>query len=299
MKIKTTFSAPMLAIVVMMLLVASRFIELDTLSYRENIFLAVIVLQLLVIVVPSAFYIKLKGSGFGSKLRLAPFSVEKLLVTLLATLTLILADMLLKLVLYQIGWIEDTYSIYYYYLNGAEPSVLYALVTFALLPSIAEELFFRSLLCAEYESSGVITAVIASAALYGMFGMNFGYFPVYFLAGLIFALVLYLTRSVFASMLCHLIYSVFDLAAGETVRTIITKPQSMAFLVFAIAGLLLLCLAALFGECERIFYGYALAGDRADYVNPKAGLRTFAEALLAPPFLVAILVFVVAAIQFG
>ena len=301
MKVKSTFLAPLLFIVALLLLAASRYVDLDALAYRENICLAVIVLQLLILIVPSAFYAKIKGEGYARRLRLAPFGIEKLLVTLLAAVTLILGDTVIKLFLYQVGAIDGAYSIYYYYLNGYEPSVLYSLITFALVPSICEEFLFRSLLCAEYESSGVVTAAVASAAMYAMFGMSFGYFPVYFFAGLMFALVMYLTRSVFASMLCHLIYSVFELAAGETVRTVITKPQSTGFLIFALVGLFLLCLAALFGECERIYYNYALAGKKVDYAAdcPKFSIRKFSEALLTPSFLVAILVFLITAFTFN
>jgi len=130
--------------------------------------------------------------------------------------------------------------------------------------------------------------------------MDAGYFPVYFFAGIMFALVMYLTRSVFASMICHFFYSLFDLAAADTVRTILTKPQSMGFLIFALVGLFLVCLAGLFGECERIYYGYALAGDRSaknGEEHPRFSLRMFTESLLAPTFVAALLVFIVAAMQ--
>ncbi len=301
MKLKSTFAAPILVIFVMLMFTASRYIDIGSLSYRENICLAIIVLQLLILVVPSAFYTKIRGDGFIKKMRLAPIGIEKLLLTLLAAFVLILGDTLLKLALYNIGFIDAEYSLYYYYLDGTSPGVLYSLIAFAVVPSVCEELMFRSLLCAEYESSGTVTAVIASSMLYAMFGMNFGYFPVYLFAGLMFALVMYITRSVFASMLCHLCYSVFELAAGETVRTIITKPQSTSFLIFAVAGTFLLALAALFGEAERTYYGYALSGKRAEYAEkcPRFNLRLFSQALLAPPFLVALLVFIIAAIQFS
>lgn len=301
MKIKSTFMAPILVIAVILMLAASRYVDLASLSYQNNIALSVIVIQLLILVVPFAFYAKLKGEGFGKKLRFAPIGIEKLLVTLLAAITLILGDILIKLGLYNIGAVSSAHSVYYYYLDGSMPGVLYSLITFAVVPSIAEELVFRSLLCAEYESSGVVTAAVASSALYGMFGMNFGYFPVYFFAGLMFVLIMYLTRSVFASMVCHLCYSVFELAAGDTVRTIITKPQSTGFLIFALTGAFLLSLAALFGEAERIYYTYAMAGKSAEYAEkcPSFSMRLFLQALLAPPFLVAVLLFVVAAIQLG
>lgn len=297
MKLKSTFSAPLLFIVALILLAASRYIDLEALAYKENICLALIVLQLLILVVPTAFYSKIKGDGYVKRLRFAPFGIEKLLATLLAALTLIIGDTLIKMLLYRTGAIEGAYSVYYYYLNGYEPGVLYSLVTFALVPSICEELFFRSVLCAEYEHSGAITAVIASSLFYAMFAMNFAYLPVYFFAGVMFALVMYMTRSVFASMLCHLVYAVFELAAGDTVRTVITKPQSTGFLIFTFTSAFLLCLVVLFGEFERIYYSYALAGKKNDDSAPKVkfDIRKFSEALLAPPLLVAILLFVVVA----
>lgn len=301
MKIKSTFMAPIPVIAVMLLFAVSRFVDLGAMATGQNICLAVIVLQLLIIVVPTAFYTKLKGEGFISSLRFRLIGVEKLLVTFLAAVTLILGDILLKMVLYNVGLINAPYSVYDYYLKGTEPGVLYALITFALVPAFCEELLFRSLLCAEYEDRGAFTAVIASSLLYGMFSMDFGYFPIYFFAGLMFALVMYLTRSVFASVLCHLCYSVFELGAGETVRTVITKPQSIGFLIFAVAGLFLLCLSVLLGECERIYYGYALKGTHDEYVDkcPGFDIKAFFDALLAPPFLVAALLFVISAIQFG
>ncbi|MBE6613396.1 MAG: CPBP family intramembrane metalloprotease [Ruminococcaceae bacterium] len=299
MKLKTTFSAPILGALVLLLLIASRFLELETLSLQENICLAIIVLQVIILIVPSAFYVKIRGEGFSKRLRFAPIGIEKLLVTLLAALTLILGDTLMKLILYHIGYTESSHSVYSYYIGTADPGVIYTLVTFAILPAIAEELLFRGIFCAEYESEGALTAVIASAGLYGMFSLSFGRFPIYFFAGLIFALVMYLTRSIFASMICHLCYALFDLAAGPTVHTIITKEQSTGFLIFVLAGLFLLCLASLFAECERIYYGYSLADTPSEYANPKANLRTFAQALLAPPYLIVLAVFVVAAVQFG
>lgn len=298
MKIKSVFAAPILVIISIMLLVGSRYIELDMPNYSENICLAIIVIQLLALVVPSAFYMKLRGDGFVRRMRIKPMGIEKILVTLLAVIVLILGDTLIRLFLYPMGLIDSVFSNYYYYLKGVQPGVLYSLVTFALVPSVCEEVLFRSVLCAEYESEGAVTAVIGSAALYGMFSMSFGYFPIYFFAGLIFALVMYLTRSVFAAIICHLCYNLYQIVAADTVKTILVKPQSTGFLVFAVAAAFITALAALFGECERIYYGYAMKGMEAEYAKscPKFSLRRFLEALLSPTFLVCVLIFVVAAI---
>lgn len=300
MKIKSTFMAPMLIIAVILLTVMSRYVQLDTLELQENICLAVIVIQLLVLVVPAAFYIKLKGEGFVSRMNLRLFGPQKILATVIAAFTAIFGDMLLKLVLYNIGLIKGTYSVYAYYLNGTSPGVLYALVTFAVVPAICEELLFRSVLCAEYDSGGILTAAVASSLLYAMFGMNWGYFPIYFFIGIIFTHIMYLTRSVFASMVCHFIYCIYELVLGETVQTIITKPQSTGFLFFVMAGGFLLCLLMLMGESSNIYYGYAL-DERISSSPVKPGgfsARALVKAILAPPFLIAVLLFAVAAIQF-
>lgn len=301
MKIKSAFAAPILVIIAMLMLVGARFIKLDASAYRENICLAVIVIQFAALVVPSAFYIKLKGEGFVKRMRIRPMGIEKLLVTLLAVIVLVLGDTVIRLFLYQTGIIESNYSVYYAYMGGVQPGVLYSLVTFALVPAVCEELLFRSVLCAEYESEGVITAAIISAALYGMYGMSIGYFPIYFFAGLIFALVMYLTRSVFAAIICHLFYNLYEIGLGDTVKSILTKPQSTGFLIFAVAAAFLIALAAFFGECERIYYGYALKGIEAEYVkkSSRPSLRRFIEMILTPTFLLCVLIFVIAAVQFG
>lgn len=285
----------------MLMLVASRFLDLSMLSYRENIFLAVIVLQLLILVVPTVFYAKLRGEKFLKRMRCIPFGIEKLLVTLLAAAALIFGDILIKLSMHTLGLMSGEYSVYFYYLSGEETNIIYSLLTFCIVPAVAEELLFRSVMCAEYEKSGVVTTAVASSVLYAMFGINLSYFPVYFFAGIIFVLVMYLTQSVFASMLCHLIYNVAVLSFGETVWNIITKQQNRSFLVFVITFLFLVCLSGLFSECERIYYGYSLANKNSDYAKdcPRFNLRLFLEALLAPPFLATALIFLVAAIQFS
>ena len=303
MKLKGTFTAPLLVVIVMFLTAASRFLDLSALAYNENICLAVIVVQLVTLAVPTVFYTRLRGQKFLARMRFRLFSPDKLLVTLLASLTLIFGDILLKLGLKSIGIIDGDYSVYgwFFKASGADADLIYSLMTFAVIPSVAEELLFRGVLPVEYESNGVVTAVIASSLLYAMFGMNFGYFPVYFLCGIFFSMLTYLTRSILAPMLCHLLYSVSWLIFGETIWKILDKPQSTAFLIFAVGGIFLVALSSLLSECERVYYQYALANRESDYAKacPVFSAGKFFEAVFAPPFPAAALVFAAAAIHFG
>lgn len=303
MRFRGTFTAPLVVIVVMFLVGASRFLDLAALSFHENICLAVIVIEFVTIVVPTVFYARLRGDRFVSRMRLRAFGPDKLFVIILAAVTLFFADVLLKLGLHAVGAVSENYSIYTYYFRGTGETVdfVYSLITFVVIPSVSEELLFRGVLIPEYEDNGAVTAVVATSLLYGMFGMSFGYFPVYFLQGLFFGTVTYLARSVFASMLCHFVFSSVWLVFGETVWRIIEKPQSTAFLVVALGGIFLVAMSSLLSECERIYYNYSTAGRESDYAKecPRFSPAKFAEALFAPPFPAAALVFAAAAVHFG
>ena len=301
---KPTLSAPALVIVVMLMLAASRHFDLTALSYQENVCLAVIVLQILILFVPSAFYIRLHDhptagtdAGFISRMRLKPFGLEKLLATGLAALTIVLGTVLLKLLMFNIGAIDGEYSVWRSFLDGNEPNVVYSLLTFCVIPAIAEEILFRGVLCVEYEGNGALTAVVLSAGLYAMFGLNLGYFPILFFAGLGYGLVYYMTRTIFLPIICHTLVSLVELIIDETVWNIISKPHSTVFLIFALVGVFLLCLASLFSECERLYFGYSLRNVSSGELG-KQSAGEFLKALLAPPYLLAALVFIVAIIGF-
>ncbi len=297
MKLKSTTTAPTLVIFVMLLLEVSRRFDLKQLSYQQNICLAVIVLQILILFVPSAFYMRMRGENFVSKMRIKPFGAEKLLATALAALTIVAGTVLLKLLMHSIGAIDGEYSVWRAFLDGEEPNILYNLITFCVIPAIAEEILFRGVLCVELESNGALTAVLLSAGLYAMFGLNFGYFPIIFFAGLGYALVYYMTRTLFAPIICHLLVSISELLIDETVWNIISKPHSTVFLIFALVGIFLLCLASLFSECERIYFGYALRNFSSAELGEQS-MASFLKTLLAPPYLLAILLFIIVVIGF-
>ena len=138
MRFRGTFTAPLVVIVVMFLVGASRFLDLAALSFHENICLAVIVIELVTIVVPTVFYARLRGDMFVSRMRLRAFGPDKLFVIILAAVTLFFADVLLKLGLHAVGAVSEDYSIYTYYFRGTGETVdfVYSLITFVVIPSV-------------------------------------------------------------------------------------------------------------------------------------------------------------------
>ena len=73
-----SITAPVAVLAVFILLLLTRFLEGELLT-RENEYVAIIVLQLLIFMLPATIYIKLTA-GNTSELRLAPFGLGHLLL---------------------------------------------------------------------------------------------------------------------------------------------------------------------------------------------------------------------------
>ncbi len=292
---KKFLSTGIFPLVTLMLMGISRFLDLNELGYRDNICLAVIVLQLLILAVPTAFFIKLKGDGYPKRMRLAPIGLEATLIAVLAAVVLILGEVLIRLSMVGLGISFSEWSPYAYYLsNSADQGIVYILFTLVVIPAVFEELLFRSVICAEYESNGAVIAVLLSSLLYAMFGFSFTRFFSSFVCGLVFALVMYMTRSVWSSVITHLLYNLVIYFADATINNIVTKPQSTFFLLFVIGGLFLLALFGLFSESERCFFALAADNANSGYVgaNTTFKVNLFAANILSPAFITSAGIFV-------
>ena len=74
----------------------------------------------------------------------------------------------------------------------------------ALLPAFCEEIVYRGVFFQTYGKISVIPGALLSALLFGAMHGNLNQFAYAFLMGFAFALVVYATKSLFASMLMHL-----------------------------------------------------------------------------------------------
>lgn len=83
-------------------------------------------------------------------------------------------------------------------------SLLMLVLSIAVAPAICEELIFRGILFNEYrKSTSVMTLVIMNGLLFGLFHMNIQQFSYAFIFGVLSAIVVYLTDSIYPSILMH------------------------------------------------------------------------------------------------
>ena len=99
-----------------------------------------------------------------------------------------------------------------------------ALIIVALTPAICEELVFRGFIQSKYESQPIVIAAVVNGLFFGMIHMNLHQFTYAFAMGIVFAYMVYYTRSVFAGILAHFVvnatqYTLGYFAAGQVIES--------------------------------------------------------------------------------
>ncbi|WP_099469131.1 CPBP family intramembrane glutamic endopeptidase [Konateibacter massiliensis] len=75
----------------------------------------------------------------------------------------------------------------------------------AILPAISEEFVFRGVLFHTYRKSSVLYGVVLSGIVFGLMHLNFNQFSYAFVIGIIFALLIEATGSIYTTMIAHFI----------------------------------------------------------------------------------------------
>lgn len=97
-------------------------------------------------------------------------------------------------------------------------SFLVNLILMAIIPAISEEFVFRGVLFHTYRKTSVLYGIVVSGVIFGLMHMNFNQFSYAFILGILFALIIEATGSIFATMLAHFIIngnSVVMMASSE------------------------------------------------------------------------------------
>jgi 5-formyltetrahydrofolate cyclo-ligase len=248
------------------LLLLSRLLDALLLD-RDNEYLAVVLLQILIFVIPGYLFLRFRGKSYTKRLRLKAPGFDHLLLMASAAGVLITGCFLLSVLMGNLsaGQSFVLYDTFTSHQDGTTMGVAYLVLAYAVLPAVCEEVIFRGILCAEFEGGGVACAIAVSSILFSMLHFNLLAMPVYLFAGVILALVLYATRSVFCAVIVHFLYNLFCLFGQSGFADFyVTQSATTLFLILMIAALLL-CLAVFFGESSRLYRAYAKDGASDAY----------------------------------
>lgn len=302
-KIKRTLSAPLLVVCCYAALALSSLIDPAALASKDNIYLSVIILQMLIFLIPGIIYCKLRGKKCTKNLSIKSFGPRKLLFSVFSFLALLAGAALIKLALYELGFFSTSYTLYADYIpsdTGSFSSIIYIILALAVLPAVTEEFIFRGIVFQEYRASGCskITSVILSALLFAMLHFNIGQLPVYFFGGIVFAAVMIVTESISAAILVHFLNNAFSLFFETSLLRMISQADSAIFILFIFAVMFILFLILALHEAERIIYDKGMSGAEPPFGIPTKKQKSqytgkWLEALLSPTFLLCIAAFII------
>ncbi len=258
-------TAPILVLAVFALLLVSRYIDTALLT-RENEYIAVIVLQLVIFLVPSAIYIRALGRDI-TRFRFSLFGPGQLLLLISALISLTAGTILIDYVTVGGTALAQSYDLWGVFISkneGGAGNVIYLILAYAALPALCEEFVFRGLLIAEYERRSTTAAVLMSSLMFALLHFDLARFPTYFFSGLLLAAALYATRSLPAVILLHFCNNMIAIFGRPYMQTLAELGGDEFFMTLLCA--IFLFFTALFAaEAARLYKSYARFNIPCDY----------------------------------
>ena len=253
------------------LLLLSKIIDL-TLINRDNEYMSVVILQMMIFLIPAAVWCRFSGEKYIRSLRIRPIKANSVLIIIASSLLMISGGILISLLFGGLESLSANFSLYNTFVSkddGTAPIKLYLILAYAVLPAIGEEFVYRGILCHEYEKGGVIRAIALSSLFFALLHFDIKNLVVYLFAGAILAITMYATRSLLGAVIAHFLYNLFGLFGQPYINTFYKLTGSTKFFVF-ILGFVFLASAALFcGEASRLYRVYLTRSYPANYRKPE------------------------------
>ena len=242
-----------------------------TLLNRENIYFSVVILQMMIFILPGALWCMFSGEKYISNLRFRMIRIDNIVIIIAAALLIASGNLLISLLFDGLSGASDNFSLYDTFVSsddGTIPNKIYLVMAYAVLPAIGEEFIFRGIVCHEYERGGVLRAVAVSSVFFALLHFDLQNFPVYLFSGIILAMTLYSTRSLFGSIIAHFLYNIFGLFGQPYLSNLYRITNSPRLFVIIIATLFILSAAVFCGEAARLYKKYLYKAYSADYRKP-------------------------------
>lgn len=289
MKLKNIHGAPLLLTIISVLLLAVQFADVSFLSVDGNAYLTVAVLEVIVFAIPSIFYARLRGKKYLSHMRLTFVKAVDIPIMIYALGFMIFGGATLNYYLYKLipglYAASSTGAVTAGGLDSGFGTGLYAVISVAVLPAVTEEFLFRGIVLTEYERNGVLPAVILSSFTFSLIHFSFARLPVYFFYGVILALALYATRSLFATVIIHMANNVLVMLLEKYIyRAALRQGGGSVLFIFICTAAALVFAVLFFASSQRSYEDMAYRNLPSDYTKKKklSSGAYFLDALKSP-----------------
>ena len=282
------------------LLLASRLIDARLLD-RDSEYVGIILIQVLIFIIPAILYCKLRGESFIDRIRLRTPRISHIPFILYMLIVMIAGSLLTSILTGGIRSLEGSFTLYDTFVarTGTLEETAYAILAYALLPAVCEELTYRSILCSEYENRGVGVAILASSLCFAMLHFSLAHFLTYLVLGILLACAMYTTRSFLSPILLHICYNIFCLFGQPYLSAFYVNAGSNEIFIFCLVVLFLLFAAFAAGEARKIYHIHAKKNVSSNYTQAISWRRLPAillESLLSPVAAICLLIWLITSI---
>ena len=257
------------------LLLLSKLVDV-TLLNRDNEYLSVVILQMMIFLLPCAVWCRMSGEKYIKGLRIKMVGVDTLPIIVLSSLLLISGGLLISLVFGGLEHLSGNFTLYNTFVSntgGGFSAKLYLILAYAALPAICEEVIYRGILCLEDEKGGVTRAIVFSSVDFALLHFDIRNLPVYLFAGIILALTFYVTRSLIGSILAHFLYNIFGIFGQPYMSTLYNITDNETFFIFIVITTFLLSATLFCAEAARLYKKYLYGARSASYRYPIISTR--------------------------
>jgi membrane protease YdiL (CAAX protease family) len=256
-----------------------------------------LVLQIALLLLPALLYIRMKGKGYGKAIRVRPPAATYIPLLFFAFLLLFSGSFLLSALFGGTHTIGNSSASFETSAPNSALQALIAVPVLALLPALCEELLFRGILCTELDRRGGLRAVLVGSLLFALIHFDLANLPVYFYAGVLLTLTLYVTDSLIATMIIHALYNVASLFGQRYLNAFYSFTGNLELFLFLLILVFLVALLLFSMLCARHYRARAeqkIRPPRRD-IPGDVQLYTMFDALSEVPIL---LCFVIAIVGF-
>lgn len=283
------------------LLLLSRLIDTH-LTNRDNEYAVVVLLQLMIFLIPTVIYGKLRTDALSARIRMRLPRPEQIWFAVCMLAVMISGGLLCGILTGGIGSLTGNFTLYSTFvarMGGSAAQTVYVILAYGVLPAFCEELVFRSILCAEYERFGVGVAIAASGLFFAMLHFSLPLFLSYLFLGTLLAAAMYATRSFFTAFALHLCYNLFCLFGQPYLSAFYVNAGSNEIFIFCLVVVFLLFAAFAAGEARKIYHRYARANLDSSYapaLSPRTIPKNLFCAMLSPAVAVCIVIWLTVSI---
>lgn len=253
------------------LLISTKIIDVNLIN-RDNEYMSVVILQMMIFLIPAVLWCRISGEKYVRSLRLSLPRADSVAIIIAAALVMASGGILISLLFGGLESLSQNFSLYDTFISkddGTAPVKLYLVLAYAALPAVCEEFVYRGILCHEYEKGGVLRAIFISALFFGLLHFDLQNLPMYIFAGVILAMTMYSTRSLFGAVIAHFLYNLFGLFGQPYINTFYNITKSTKLFVFVL-GVIFLASAAVFcAEASRLYKKYLASSYSSSYRKPE------------------------------